>query len=172
MVVPAEDLHQPLDFNRDMEFLVSHLVSADESGNFSVSGLEDGDYIIISTQIIEGGTPPPESIAVIETLDGTVLTRRVVRVTVTNGEAVTGVEIIVRWVQRPPAPQLSPPMQVSPPSQISPGGGPSLVTAPITGTGPGPTAAERTGAYAGLAFAGLAALLLAGGVALRARRVL
>jgi hypothetical protein len=179
LILLPGDLAQPIDAISNFSLSV-----ADAEGNFSFTGLVDGDYFISPAEgrLLETSTPAPESVSIINwDVQSTLLA---VRVTVANGAAVTGIEIIIRLPEPVPSgpdvgvtgsdcPQpLSPPNGLSPPSGLSPPGGISPVCAPATGTGPGPTAAERTGAYIALAFAGLAALLLAGGVALRARRLL
>ncbi len=145
----------------------------DDRGNFSISSLAADDYFILllDWEFVE---PPGEDVLfpVPEGIGppGGVFVLPGLRVAVANGQAVAGLEIVVRPPEPIPGPSrdgcepLSPPSQLSPPSDISP------VCAPTTGTGPG--RAGDTAAYFGLGVAGLAALLLAGGVALRARRVL
>ncbi len=98
-----------------------------------------------------------------------------VRVNVANGDAVTGIEIVIRIpeffafldcageVLQP----LPPPAELSPPNGLAPLNDIAIICPPTTGAG-ADGADGATGRIAmGLAVA--AALLLAGGVALRAR---
>ena len=132
---------------------------------------------------MEDSTPSSEHVSII--LDGVQFIQHAVRVTVANGQAVTGIEIVIRAPDpASPGPVGRPssdggatggdcPQQLSPPAQLSPPGGLSLpndlrfICLPSTGTGPGVADGATGRIAAGLAVA--AALLLAGGVALRAR---
>lgn len=96
--------------------------------------------------------------------------RLAVRVTVANGQAITGVEMVVLLPEPTPTPTPGPPVQLSPPGHLSPPGGLSVVSviaAPASGAGP-----DRANGTAGRIVVGLAAavpLLLASGAALQAR---
>ncbi|MCH7811805.1 MAG: hypothetical protein IH958_04165 [Chloroflexi bacterium] len=163
-VIPA-DIEQPLDFNVRVIFLLDHVVAADEDGNFTATGLEDGDYFIIPTGTLENSRPPPETIAVDEGEGPT--TRLVVRVTVAAGQAVSGVELFVVAAASSPEPDGDGCRNLSPPNGLSPFAG---ICPPTTGGGGTTTSAGGAAlAYLGLAVAGLAVAMFAGGLALRAR---
>ena len=103
-----------------------------------------------------------------------------VRVNVANGDGVAGIELIIRVpeffafldcageVLQP----LPPPAQLSPSNGLVPESDIGIICAPTTGAGPSGADGATDRIAAGLAVA--AALLLAGGVALRSqgRRVL
>ena len=165
--VVAADTPQPIP-NHQLE-----LVQFDDQGNFTVSGLGDGDYLLVLPPwwgFVDGVV---EEVLLASPVAEITLTLSAIRVTVANGQALVGIQIVVRPAEPPPVANdtlpLSPPGQLSPPSPLSPA---LSLGAPTTGAGPG-GADGATGRIAeGLAVA--AALLLAGGVALRAwsRRVL
>lgn len=176
LILLPGDLAQPFDAIANFS-----LIHADAEGNFSLTGLVDGDYFIspVEGRLLETSTPAPESVRIIS--GGVQSTLLAVRVTVANGAAVTGIEIVIRLPEPvPPGPgrevgvggsdcplPLSPPAQLSPPSGLSPPNDVPFLCAPATGAGPGRVG--DTAVYIAFAVAGLAALLLAGGVALRAR---
>ena len=160
-LIPA-DTPQPMDFR----VLLDHGINPDVEGNFIVSNLADGDYLIVSLGLAEVVTPLPEIICVVGP-SNLIAALPALRVIVANGQPVTGIEIVVRRLE-PISFCIEDVLQLPPPSGLSPPNDVPFLCPPTTGTGPGPTAAERTGAYIGLGVAGLAALLLAGGVALRA----
>ena len=168
-LVPT-NVDQPIDILANMDLILEHLVQADAEGNFSFTGLADGEYFILSLQgNIEDGTPSLEHVSIIS--EDVLSTHHAVLVTVANGQAVTGIEFVVRAPEPaaptptpgPPA-QLSPPNQLSPPAQLSPA---LSLGGPVTGAGPAVADGATGRIAAGLAVA--AALLLAGGLALWAR---
>ena len=167
-LLPA-DLSRPLDSYADVEFIFNHLVVADAEGYFSITGLADGEYFVLALARLDAATPSHETVVIVGASD-----RLGVRVTVADGNAVTGIELVVRVGQSPsPDPAVpgsdggvtgedGPPL--SPPSQLSPA---LSLSAPDAGAGPSRTNGTTGRVAAGLAVA--ATLLLAGGVALRAR---
>ena len=148
-VIPVEIL-QPF----DLGVLGFHGVSTDRQGNFTASGLKEGDYYVFPERSLELAVALPDSV---RWVTGRVESRRpALRVSLADGQAVTGIEIVVRGIQVIPVIDdfgrpLSPPVAI----------------APVTGTGPG--GGDRTVGYIAAGLAGLAALLLAGGAALRVR---
>ena len=157
---------QPFDF-RDFAFLFDHFFFADAEGNFFFPALAAGDFFLVPVGDLEDATPPPETVATIT--DSGPGTERAVRVTVGEGEDVTGIEIVIRIPEPQPAiPGEDCPQPLSPPNGLSPPNDLPFVCAPTSGAGPGGAVNGAAGRIAaGLAVA--AALLLAGGVALRAR---
>ena len=97
------DTPQPVE---DQLFL-SFLIDVDGEGNFSVSGLADGDYLLVLPPWLTAAKPLPESIRVLD-LFGELRTLPALRVTVAGGEAVTGVEIPIMRLDATPTP-LPPP---------------------------------------------------------------
>lgn len=97
------DTPQPVE---DQLFL-SFLIEVDGEGNFSVSGLADGDYLLVLPPWLTAAKPLPESIRVLD-LFGELRTLPALRVTVAGGEAVTGVEIPIMRLDATPTP-LPPP---------------------------------------------------------------
>ena len=142
---------QPLDTFLLFDVPSGYHVEADDEGNFTFAPLADGEYFLMVLPPDFGlpgfkpVVPLPEQVSVL-TQEG-VVASSALRVKINKGEAVTGFEIIVR-------PAVVP------------------LTLPLTGAGPGGANGATGRIAAGLAVA--AALLLAGGVALRAwsRRVL
>ena len=139
------------------------LVQFDDQGNFTVSGLGDGDYLLVLPPWWSFVDAVTEEV-LIAPPDGTDITLALsaIRVTVANGQAVVGIQIVVRPAEPPPVVFDSPPL--SPPGQLSPA---LSLGAPTTGAGPGGADGATGRIVAWLAVA--ATLLLAGGVALRAR---
>ena len=137
--VVSADVPQPISLGLLQTFGV------DDQNNFVVTGLRGGDYFLlvgIGREIVEPQSevvlfPIPEGIGPA----GGTLSWPAIRVTVPEGGAVTGLEIIV--------------------TRVDTLGGPS------TGTGPGGADGATRRIAAGVAVA--AALLLACGMALRAR---
>ena len=132
-------------------------VNTDRQGNFTRDGLKEGAYYVIpGRSLVELAVTLPDSVLWVTA--GVETTRPALRVSLADGQAVTGIEIVARGLQVIPAVDdfgqpLSPPAGLSPPA-----------------TGASPSGADSiTGRVAvGLAgLAGAAALLLAGGVGLR-----
>ena len=163
-LLPA-NLSQPFDAMANLDLVLDHLIQADAEGNFSFTGLEDGEYLVLSLSgSIEDGIPSPE--IVVFSASGT--THLAVRVSVANGQSVTGIELVVRELEpQPVIPGEDCPQPLSPPNGLSLPSDLPFICAPTTGTGPG-GADDTTGRIA-VVLAALATLLLAGGVALRAR---
>ena len=143
-------------------------IGLDEQGNFTVSDLADGDYFLILCLPWEFAEPPGQPVPFVG--PGGLRTLSGVPVTLVDGQAITDLEIVVRPLE--PMPSCLENVEVpSSTAQLSPPGGLSVVitlAAPATGAGPGGGADGTVGRIAaGLAVA--AAVLLAGGVALRAR---
>ena len=157
---------RPFDFRSPFILLFAQLFSIDAEGNFFFPYLAAGDYFLVPIGDLEDATLPLETVATIT--DSGPSTERAVRVTVGEGQAVTGIELVIRIPEPQPvipredcAQPLSPPNGLSPPSDLP------FICPPTTGAGPG-GADGATGRIAeGLAVA--AALLLAGGLALWAR---
>ena len=163
-VIPA-DTPQPI----DIVVLLDHGIDPDVEGNFTVSNLSDGDYLIVWLGVAEVVTPLPEIVCVVSH-SNQIGGLPALRVIVANGQPVTGIEIVVRRPE--PVPYctdddlpLSPPDQLSPPSDVSPQCVPDArtgpVLAPVAGTGPAHPGSEAPYIAAGLA--GLVALVLTGG---------
>ena len=163
-VIPA-DTPQPMDFR----VLLDHGIYPDVEGNFTVSNLADGDYLIVSLGVAEVVTPLPEIVCVVGP-SNQIGGLPALRVIVANGQPVTGIEIVVRRPEPvpyctdddlplPPSDQLSPPSDVSP--QCVPDARTGPVLAPVAGTGPAHPGGEAPYIAAGLA--GLVALVAMGG---------
>ena len=121
-------------------------VEADDEGNFTFAPLADGEYFLMvlppdfGLPGFEPVIPLPEQVSVL-TQEG-VVASSALRVKINKGDAVTGFEIIVR---------------------------PVVVPIALPSSGAGPTPANDTFGHIASGLAVAAALLLAGGAALRAR---
>ena len=146
-VVPAET---PQPFNASLAGGFS--VNTDRQGNFIRDGLKEGDYYVIQGRsLVELAVTLPDSVRWVTA--GVEITRPALRVTLADGQALSGIEIVIRSIV--PIPIIDDFRQpLSPPAAI----------APATGAGPGGADDTVGRIVAGLAMA--AALLLAGGVAL------
>ena len=157
-LLPA-NLNQPIDLRANNDFILDHITPLGGDVDFSFTGLADGEYFILSLdRAMEDSTPSSEHVSII--LDGVQFIQHAVRVTVANGQAVTGIEIVIRAPDpASPGPVGRPssdggatggdcPQQLSPPAQLSPPGGLSLpndlrfICLPSTGTGTGPGVAD------------------------------
>lgn len=142
LVIPA-DAPQPFPFDPSAE----KFVSTDEQGYFAIFGLADGDYFLITSFLYDFVTPSPETVDVLA--GSVVFSSPALRVTIANGQAVTGIEIVIR--RRTPL--------LRPPDALSPSSG-------LPETGAGDNRSENTVWNVGLAVTALAGLALAGGAGL------
>ena len=135
-------------------------VHVDEGGNFSVGGLEPGDYLIVVPGLSAEDfvTPMPETVTFFLN-ETTQAVLPALGVSLTEGEPLTGIEIVIKaeatfigdaW-------GLSTPQYISSPSALPPD------------TGAGPVRADRSGTYSTVAVLAITALLAGGGLALRLR---
>ena len=137
--VVSADVPQPIPLSLLQNFGV------DDQNNFVVTGLEGGDYFLLVGLTFEPVEPEPEEV-LFEPPAGLPdflepLRLSAIRVTLPDGGAVTGLEIVV--------------------TRVDPVFGPT--------TGAGPSGANDASAYMAAGLAGLAVLLVAGGVALWGR---
>ena len=161
----SADTPQPMDYR----VLLDHGINPDVEGNFTVSDLADGDYLIVSLELAEVVTPLPEIVCVVgpSNLIGGLPALRVI---VANGQPVTGIEIVVRRMEPVSfcigdVPQLSPSLQLSPPSDVPPLCVPDASTGPVLPpvAGTGPVHPDGEALYIAAGLAGLLMLVLAGG---------
>ena len=155
------NIPQPLTFSQEHEFRT--IVFPNDDGTFIFLGLEDGEYLLAIAPWMIPVEPLPETVR-IQSDSGAVMTLAAMRITVSGGEAVTGVEIaIVLQREEPPGNNGTSPL--SPPNQLSGVGAPGTgVRGPASGSG------GAALAYLGLGVAGLALAMFATGLALRVRR--
>ncbi len=149
LVVPTS-APQPLDNFGIFKFTVS----TDASGNFTAYELRNGEYLIVPQ--VQGAsilTSLPDSVTYQNPETDEISSMPAFRVTVANGEAVTGIEIVVVF----PTPQPI----------IDDFGEAPAAGLPRTGVG-GDTSGS-VGAYLGAGVAAAAVLVLASGVAWRVR---
>lgn len=141
------------------------------TGNFAVSQLGDGEYLIVLQVSLERVlSPVPETVLFKLTPRG-VHTFPAIRVSITDGVSVEGLEITVG----PPDNYIIPPGGFIPPGFIPPGGfsppnGVSGIAAPSLGAGNRTDAGGTVGAYIGLGVAAAVLLLFAGGAMYALRR--
>ena len=157
LVVPV-GLPQPVRTPKAFQYVVS----TDTDGTFTAYELADGQYLVAlfpGREGLEFVTPMPEALQLdlsrLRSLSppegqdqATLLSLPARRVRVSNGEAVTGVEIVIRL---PPVPFVP-----------GPGGAPVL---PESGTGV--SSAKGFVSYVALGVGALAVLSVAGGLGLR-----
>ncbi|MCH7811804.1 MAG: hypothetical protein IH958_04160 [Chloroflexi bacterium] len=142
------EAQQPFDPFLLFDLPTGYHVEADDEGNFTFASVADGEYFLMvlppdfGLPGFEPVNPLPEQVTVL-TQKG-VVDSSALRVTINMGEAVTGIEIVVRPVIEP-------------------------ITPPSNGTGP-VSRPDTLIAYAVLAVAGLAVAMFAGGLALRVHR--
>ncbi len=103
LIVSADD-PQPIDDQRFSELLVE----VDNLGNFSVSGLADGDYFLVLVPWLTPAEPLPEGVDFLDSTFDLIHTLPALRITVAGSEAVTGVEIPIMRLDATPTP-LPPP---------------------------------------------------------------
>ncbi len=149
LVMPAT-LPQPVPYG---EWRL-YLMSTDGEGNFSATGLVDGDYfIVIGPRDLSATASLRDRVTLEDPQRGDTFTLPALRVTVANGESVTGIEIVLVF----PTPSLV----------IDDFGEAPAAGLPRTGVG-GDTSGS-VGAYLGAGVAAAAVLVLASGVAWRVR---
>jgi hypothetical protein len=152
LVVPAGTV-QPIPYPDSLAY--AH--DTDMEGNFTVSGLADGEYLIAVGVLGEDFTTTlTDSVTLTDPAQPGPYSFPALRVTVTNGQAVTGV-VITLVFGTPELPAQTP----QPTSALSP-----VAELPAAGSGGGP---GDTSGYIGTAVAGLALLAFAGGVVWRMR---
>jgi hypothetical protein len=155
IIVMPTDTPQPIPY---AEFRL-HTYHTDDAGYFSVTGLADDEYfLIIGTRGGGYTTNLTESVSLTGTgIDPEPFSLPALRVTITNGEAVTG--IVITFVYPTPGPIID---DFGTPGPLSPVAG-----LPATGTAGG--GGNDPATYISVAVAGLALLALIGGVAWRMR---
>ena len=161
-LLPA-NINQPTDLSAYSDFIVRHISLPAADVNFSFSGLAGGEYFIFSWEgTVEGGTLPLENVSIANGTGASSYTRPALRVTVANGQAVTGIEVVVRAPEYAASRPMGPgsdggvtgedcPQPLSPPNGLSPPSDLPFVCPPTTGAAPGGAAGAPARITAGLA---------------------
>jgi hypothetical protein len=145
--------------------MIQYTVISDTSGNFTAGGLADGDYLIgigNRSGIERILTPMPETFSFTGVLDSQLYTVPAMRVTIANGEALEGIDILIRLV---PIQQLPDGQPTATPTATATA--PQVTDLPSTGQGAYPGSRETRFLFTAAMLAAVGSVVLAGSTVAR-----